>query len=704
MDRGTQRRKAAKAQGGFQFLLSLFLLSGLPAVALTQKIAQRRKGAKRRKGCQGLLLLLLLAGFPAIVLSQADTAEVDTVEAKVMPPVTVIGSRLLSDAGSAGQASSLILREQIEATGARDLADAVTFSPGLYVKRYGGLGGLRTLSLRGTASEGTALLIDGVRYRSSAEGGFDLGNIPADAIEGVEIIRGGNAAVLGGNSLGGGINVITNSRSRKPRLRGTLAVGSFGEVSVGVGGSSLIDNHHSIDASFSLTESEGDYPFSFNEFGETAVISRENGQFSNLFGRLGWKFLPEESSWEVGAALQGYWTDRGVPGAVVQGSRERLRAQLEEGDIFGMVRGARSFDRVTLTAAATGRLNRLRYNDPDDRTGGLNGIDNRYDLGNVNVIGRLHWFPDNQMSVGANVELEYIRLQGDNLDPAVADGVERQRVGGLVRGSRIFPNRVEGESLRLDAALRYDLFTDLDPELAPSIGLLWQPFTYPLRLRGHAALNYRAPTFSEQYYLNFGNANLKTEHSRSLSGGAVYQPVEEFTVESTLFLIDTRDRIVAVPRSPVSWSAQNIGSVLSRGVEFGVTGTLFQNLLSGSLSYTLMKTEDRSGGITDGHLIPYAPQELFNGLVTLSKWDFSLTGSWEYVSHRHTLSFNTPESALPHYLLIDIGIAKEIRFRKLEFTGRLNLSNLFNEEYQVVRNYPMPGRSLRVEANVVWGG
>ena len=189
------------------------------------RVTQRRKGAKGQPGVQFVLFILLLAGQPVVALSQADTVGVDTVESRVMPPVTVIGSRLLSGEGNVGQASSLILREQIEATGARDLADAVTFSPGLYVKRYGGLGGLRTLSLRGTASEGTTLLIDGVRYRSSAEGGFDLGNIPADVVEGVEIIRGGDAAVLGGNSLGGGINVITNSGSRKPRLRGTLAAG-----------------------------------------------------------------------------------------------------------------------------------------------------------------------------------------------------------------------------------------------------------------------------------------------------------------------------------------------------------------------------------------------------------------------------------------------------------------------------------------------
>ena len=129
---------------------------------------------------------------------------------------------------------------------------------------------------------------------------------------------------------------------------------------------------------------------------------------------------------------------------------------------------------------------------------------------------------------------------------------------------------------------------------------------------------------------------------------------------------------------------------------------MFDHLLSGSLSYTLMKTEDRSGGITDGHLIPYAPQELVNGVVTLRKWSFALTGSWEYVSHRHTLSYNTPESALPHYLVVNLGLARDFRIGDIEATGRLDLSNLFDESYEVVRNYPMPGRSLRIEMRILW--
>ena len=674
--------------------------------------SQRRKGTRRAQRGQEMRgsvgVLLILYGICLGVVQgwgQIDSVKVssDSTESLLMPPVTVIGSRLLSRRAKSIRPTAVITATQIEEGGARDLADALLFSPGLFVRRYGGPGGLRTVSLRGTPSEGTALMIDGVRYRSSAEGGFDLGNIPAETLQEVEVIRGGDAALFGANSLGGAINVVTANGAEETEFRATAGAGSFGEQSAGLSGTGALGTHR-FDGSVHYTKSEGSYPFDFNEFGRTETITRTNSDFSNLFARLGWSLQPEETGWHTNAAILGYQTSRGVPGPVVQGRSEGSEARLDEDDLFALAQIRKSLGSSMYTLSANGRLNRLRYRDSDDRSGGKDGVDNTYNLANGTLLLRNLWFPDVHSSLATTIEAEVITLQGENLDPSAGDEVSRSRIGGFVQGSRSFPEIALGESLNLDAALRYDIFPsgDLDPQFAPSLGILWQPFPFLLRLRGHAALNYRAPTFVEQYYLNFGNADLKTERSRSINIGGTWQPTDQLVLESSLFLIDTRDRILAIPRSPISWSAQNVGRVVSRGLELGLVGSLFNNLLSGSLSWTLMEAKDRSGGITEGHLLPYSPQEIFNGMITLHRWETALTGTWEYASHRHTLSFNTPQSALPHYLVVNLGVARSFRFDNFQLTGRIDLSNIFNESYQVIRNYPMPGRSLRVETSINW--
>lgn len=639
----------------------------------------------------------------ASLSAQTDTVEIDSTEALDPDVIIVTAQRLIPRIAEGTHPTAIITRERIGESGARDLADAVAFAPGVFVKRYGGLGGLRTVSLRGTAPQQTTLMINGVRYRSSAESGFDFGNIPAEALHSVEVVRGGDAVLFGANSVGGGINVVTGVRSTDGlRLRTTLAGGSFGERSIGLGatgGSERDETTVVWDGSLHRTESQGDYPFTFNEFGVTQTISRANGDFTNTFARAAVS-LRLNSGWRFGATAQGYDTERGVPGAVVQGNRERLRARLDEQDLFLVGQAERSLAEWNLSFAASGRTNILRYRDPDARLTGRDGIDNRFDRTEGSAIGTAMWIPDDVTLVRTILELEYAGLTGDNLDPSAGEGVTRMRYGAATGGSRTFREGFFGKELKLEAGARLDLFSDIDPQFAPSLGFVWRPFVEPLRLRMHSALNYRTPSFSEQYYLNFGNTNLRAERSRSVSAGLTWEATPSVAIESGVFAIDTRDQIVAIPRSPVSWSAQNVGHVLSRGIEFAIVGSFFDGLLSGQTSYTRMRAEDRTDGVTNGHLIPYAPEELFNGILALRRWGIGLSGSWEYVSYRHTLAYNTPESALPHYLIVNAGLSATRTLGAFELTGRIEAANIFDEEYQVVRNYPMPGRSLRFELSV----
>jgi outer membrane cobalamin receptor len=256
--------------------------------------------------------------------------------------------------------------------------------------------------------------------------------------------------------------------------------------------------------------------------------------------------------------------------------------------------------------------------------------------------------------------------------------------------------------MKMTGSARVDRFNDAGILAAPSVGIVVRPTEQPIRLRATYAYNYRVPSFNEQYYLNVGNANLDPERSTSLNLGATWQPLPTVMIESSLFRIDTKDKIITIPLSPVRWSTRNVGRTVTRGVEIAGAGSVLDGALRGSVSYSLMEAVDRSGGLADGHTIPYTPDEQIDAMVTGRMWGALLTGTFEYSSHRQTLSYNTPEGALPRYALFGLSLTRPFEIDRVEVSPRIGIDNIADTDYQVIRGYPMPGRSCHISVSATY--
>lgn len=632
-----------------------------------------------------------------------DTLRTDSIGTYRAAEVVVDAQSILPRVSRGTQPLAVISRDEIEALNAVDISDAIGFAPGVFVKQYGGLGGLRTLSLRGTSAQQVVLLVDGVRYRTTADGAFDLSNIPAAAVERVEVVRGGNAALYGANALGGVINLVTRSSAgRAVRAAAGGVVGSFGErrFTFDAGGTLDADTW---EIGLNSTTARGDYPFLFDEYGRTGELRRENADFTNLFGRAAWSHSYEQGG-KLSLTLQGFQSERGTPGAVVQGNREQLRARLGESDLFMVVRGSVPVAGWQLSASASGRRNILRYRDPDARLAGPEGLDNRYDGEDASLALHARTTVGSVGLIDIAGEFSYAGLEGDNLDPSAGTSVQRLQWSGAVTTSWFLEQGLFGWETGVDVGMRADLLSDAGGALSPSVGVNLRLGHMPLRARLHGGLSYRAPTFTEQYYLNYGNRDLRPERGASLNAGLTFEATERLVLEANIFAIHMTDQIVAIPRSPVSWSAANIAAVLSRGVEGALSGTFLGDHLAARLSYTLMRVEDGTRGMTYGKLLVYSPQEILNGMAEVRAGWLAAGVNWQYVSHRFTLPANDPASALPHYMALGAGVSTGWKYGGLAFTARVECSNLLNADYQVVRNYPMPGRMLRMEVLVKFGG
>ncbi|MGB5347760.1 MAG: TonB-dependent receptor plug domain-containing protein, partial [Woeseia sp.] len=168
-----------------------------------------------------------MATLPAVAAAADDVIVVTATRSEralqdVIVPVTVIN------------------REQIEQAAASDVAELLRFEAGLDIGRNGGPGQASSIFLRGTESNHTLVLVDGVRINPGTIGGAALQNIAPEVIERIEIVKGARSSLYGTDAIGGVINIITR-RAGAGYAEAGAGTGSFATQSAytSVGASGL---------------------------------------------------------------------------------------------------------------------------------------------------------------------------------------------------------------------------------------------------------------------------------------------------------------------------------------------------------------------------------------------------------------------------------------------------------------------------------
>ena len=164
----------------------------------------------------GLLALALLG-------SSASANNLATTNSTALPTLVVTATTTERSTADAPASVSVVAGDDLRSRPVNDLADAVRNTVGVDLEDLGL--GRRGVSIRGMNSEQTLMLVDGQRISASASGiahsDFELGWVPTEAIERVEIVRGPMSSLYGSEALGGVVNVIT--RAATDEWQGSLS-------------------------------------------------------------------------------------------------------------------------------------------------------------------------------------------------------------------------------------------------------------------------------------------------------------------------------------------------------------------------------------------------------------------------------------------------------------------------------------------------
>lgn len=171
---------------------------------------------------------------PSLIVASVAACASFSVYADTVLPTTIVTASRTSQAVNETLASvHVISQEQLAQHPSQDLGEILRFNTGIDVARLGGFGGQTSIFTRGTESNHTLVLIDGVRINSATSSQANIQNLTTDDIERIEIVKGAMSSLYGSDAIGGVINIITKTAS-KTETRAKLTGGSDKNVNGGL--------------------------------------------------------------------------------------------------------------------------------------------------------------------------------------------------------------------------------------------------------------------------------------------------------------------------------------------------------------------------------------------------------------------------------------------------------------------------------------
>lgn len=645
------------------------------------------------------VLLFFCWGF---VLSSAEgqPQAPDTIRLKEVEIISKRSALLSFSSLPFQQASKL----QFQTSGGHSVADALKSFAGVTLKDYGGLGGLKTVSMRSLSAHHTAVFIDGLFINDLATGQVDLGKIPLVFLKNLQMGQYydtlATASMLAANNCIQLVRLNSDVEHKRPEFSASLTLGSFGLVHSCFMVDGLIAKRTHIQGLAVGRTAHGGFPYQItNAAGQPESSTRKNADLTDL--NLG-LFVHQQISntKSLQARISGFGSERGLPGALIlynPYSSQRLRNREVSADLRYRQQG--SVNSSVQVSVSESYLHYIDRNFPNTAGKLETTLTQRMFYGS----GTLHKKAGQYLSFTAGTDWIVNQLHSSQYisDPmrvtwlAMASSSyskDRLQATGILISTFAFDRNKTGEGSVINNKINYNIsmLCKIKPALSARVML---------------RSIYRLPTFNELYYSLVGNQSLRPEYGTQANAGLSLQKrSRKIAMELTgdIFHNVLRNKIVSVPTQQLFiWSTRNIGKVQTLGIEAQAKISMIitsQTLLNFSGTYTLQKASDRTvkGSTTYGHQIAYVPYEIAAADWTLHHKKISINYSFIFNGFRYFLDQNIAANLLPAWWQHDLTIRCALLIPKPEIALKANISNLFDKRYEVVRSFPMPGRAFNI--------
>jgi iron complex outermembrane receptor protein len=607
------------------------------------------------------------------------------------------------------------------------LGDVLVEAAGVRVAAYGGMGAFSTMSLRGAPPGHVTVLLDGVPLTSASHGVVDLANLPATAIEAVEVYRGPSPVSLAAPTPGGAVNLLSRAAAGVRELR--LAAGSFGTAEA-QGSLGARHGAWSLLAHGGWQGSDGDYRFLDDnttplEPADDAMRARENARFdaASALVRGGW--APGDRA-QAAARVEYFRRGQGVPGPggtpalTARFASERLVFSGEARTALGGTlppgvtnRSAAGSPVLEARAHLARETSRLRDTNSELGLGMIDTNERFGDTGGSLELASPAGWRLFGLRAGAAFRAEHARPAaptGGLPDPPRSTRETRAtwagaQLGGadtraLLHAHGRWDRQVEHvRDTRSTGALR-----ERDSErtlVSPQLGARLRA-GLGLELRANWSRGARAPEFDELFGIDgsvTGNPTLLPERAESWDAGFGWSGewrAVRVGVEWSHHATHATDLVLYERSSPRGARPVNVAAARLRGEEASLRGE-WRGLELAAATAWLSATDRSPYFFYHGRRLPQRAERQSHARLSWRGRDWSASGDVEYLGDTYLHRSNLERS--PSRTLAGVSLGRRVGRARLLVEGR----NLTDRLVQDVAGFPLPGRMLLVSLSLDLG-
>ena len=616
--------------------------------------------------------------------------------------------------------------EQLERLSSHSVADALRYFSGIQLKDYGGVGGIKTVNIRSMGTHHLGISYDGVALGNAQNGQIDLGQFSLDNVEEITLYNGQKSAIFQPASDFGNAGAIY-IRTRRPEfadgkrynLKLKTQYGSSDMFRLTAQWEQQLSDKVSSSLSAGFLTASGKYKFRYERRypnGATAwdtTAVRQNGDIhaerieANLHGRL------IQGGWQLKGYL--YNSARGIPGAIVNNVWRRGERQQDLNTFFQA-----DFNKNIGEGFSTRWLPKYAYYDTHyvNKDTTQLPVDNRYRqqefyASTANVL---------ELLPGWSASLSY-DFKWNKLNADIWNFAYPTRLSNLVSVA----TAVDYRHLKAQASLLASFINDRTHPKNSNLKSQTSNLTrltpaffvnvYPFRgtffsFRAYVKKSFRMPTFNDLYYTDMGNANLVPESALQYDAGfALNKHFEQGIIRHAEMHFDAyyntvHDKIVAYPKGQqFRWTMLNLGRVHIKGIDVEAEADCSVGrdfVATVRAQYTYQDARDVTDPATSyyKHQIPYIPWHSGSAIVGLNYRQWTLNYSFIYAGERYDEQENILYNHMEPWYTSDLSLLWQLPVRRPTLTLHLDVNNVLDQDYEVIVNYPMPGRNYALTLNV----